>query len=705
VDEEARRLFVDWYKRSQPRAKQRLDTLLEAFGQSGGNEIAIAIGRTLSKSSEGNMALYPLIAQWGQLLWGRRIIRLTRLSSSILTRLSNMLETEPWKLCLPMVPGYIPCDIERLIAILDLPPPCLPLLHVTDAQRDALTILRALMTRIDNDGHCYLPRLELMADLRHMEASRFDISLTTLAIEGVVTVCDKYGHDDIYLTSLYEAETGICSYIKDLKQVAHNDTSRSIDMEHVNKRLSHLDPTRTLDDIQIAAVRSIICEPITILSGMGGCGKTEAVTFALPSLSHAYTGTHIDTSSPQEKERHNKQSRTDSEWILITAPTGRAARVLSRRTGFPAVTMHSAMLSWSNWKYPRKQDDEKGEDVLAAPSNWRYGHVRVWIIDEAGLAGLRLFYQLWRHLHDDAMLEKVIILGDHHQLPSIAAGNVFPQLCHIHAPLSSYQLVTCHRAESTIIVDNAKRILNGESLDLSQPAFRWYPIHNCSKDDFRNENGPARSQNEALRLAISQPRYSHDHTIIVCFRRKDVAAANEMAAKRKLKRNVYHIGDKVVVTRNAILREASQQDEYSVSNGDLFTIVKITLDDRPHGHIDITAHKEAIITLREWTGRASIPAASFSKSNSTCNTMPSTASSSSTISSHTKSSTSTRSSSSSLPIFIRNGISDDVSVDDKDGDESISTAGLVTFQAKDLLALARLDHGWARTIHTFQVTF
>jgi ATP-dependent exoDNAse (exonuclease V) alpha subunit len=89
------------------------------------------------------------------------------------------------------------------------------------------------------------------------------------------------------------------------------------------------------------------------------------------------------------------------------APSGRAADELESATGIRSTTMHRLLL------------DTQREGGLPAGC--------VLVIDEAGMAETRVLAPLLR-LVDEAS-GKVILVGDPHQLPSVAAGGLYAALC------------------------------------------------------------------------------------------------------------------------------------------------------------------------------------------------------------------------------------------------------------------------------------
>lgn len=113
-----------------------------------------------------------------------------------------------------------------------------------------------------------------------------------------------------------------------------------------------------LDQDHVRAAEMICANPVTIISGKAGCGKTTVVSqlFRAAVLHDCYEQQDIQKacadcendsggsllSQLEEDERRAIQS--DKE-ILLTAPTGRAASLLSKKTRFKAYTLHQVQIS------------------------------------------------------------------------------------------------------------------------------------------------------------------------------------------------------------------------------------------------------------------------------------------------------------------------------------------------------------------------
>ncbi len=139
---------------------------------------------------------------------------------------------------------------------------------------------------------------------------------------------------------------------------------------------------RSLGDDQLAAVATITAatQPVAVLVGPAGTGKT----FTLDAVRAAF-----------ELAGHR---------VVGAAPSARAAIELSAGAGIPARTLHSLLDQWRS-----------GYDAPQPGS--------LLVVDEAGMADVRTLEAVVTG--QVAAGGRVLLAGDHHQLPEVGAGGGF----------------------------------------------------------------------------------------------------------------------------------------------------------------------------------------------------------------------------------------------------------------------------------------
>lgn len=162
-----------------------------------------------------------------------------------------------------------------------------------------------------------------------------------------------------------------------------------------------------LSNEQREAVRRAVSQPLTVISGGPGTGKTSVVVAILRVLVHLGLGPEaIALAAPTGKAAHRIQESVRLGLQALDAPSPADARL----TAHPpeARTLHR-LLGY-------------------APALGRFRHhennrlaERVVIVDESSMIDLLLMERLVRAVRDDARL---VLIGDAEQLPSVEAGEV-----------------------------------------------------------------------------------------------------------------------------------------------------------------------------------------------------------------------------------------------------------------------------------------
>ena len=124
---------------------------------------------------------------------------------------------------------------------------------------------------------------------------------------------------------------------------------------------------------------------------------------------------------------------------VLCAPTGKAARNLTTRTGFEARTVHSAL-------------GLRPDDDFLEPVQWPY--VSLLLVDEASMMTLEMLAGILQRVPGTC---RVVLVGDPYQLLSVGTGNVLPDLLSLGIP--NITLKTTHRQskDSAGLVHNTTR--------------------------------------------------------------------------------------------------------------------------------------------------------------------------------------------------------------------------------------------------------
>ena len=191
-------------------------------------------------------------------------------------------------------------------------------------------------------------------------------------------------------------------------QEVWSDLDQSLDM-YLNRYKASL----TLTDKQLQGVRNAVLEPISIITGLPGTGKTTSLKMVVNILKDA------------------------GQQILLVAPTGIAAKRIASVCGVNAYTIHRAF-SAKNLDTGAEREsvyagivgEGGGLNTDGSKEEWGFTPTNphpadVVVIDEASMLDQHLLYRI---THSTKPACRLVFVGDVNQLPSVGAGNVLRQL-------------------------------------------------------------------------------------------------------------------------------------------------------------------------------------------------------------------------------------------------------------------------------------
>jgi len=290
-----------------------------------------------------------------------------------------------------------------------------------DPRRRAAILLHALREAA-SEGHALLPlarvaalataltglgrdEAEWLADLRELERAG-EVALEALGDRLLA-----------YLPHLHASERGLAGNLRALLAAGpvrpFADPARLLAAE-CEARIE-------LHPLQREAVLGCLSEPVALLTGGPGVGKTTLVKLVV------------------------RLAEAGGARVVLASPTGRAAKRLAEATGREASTVHR-LLGW-----------EGGEGRFAFHAR-RPLEADLVVVDEISMLDLVLAHHLVKAVQPPTRL---VLVGDPHQLPSVSAGNVLADLL-ASGKIPTWRLRQVFRqAAESQIVTNAHRILEG----------------------------------------------------------------------------------------------------------------------------------------------------------------------------------------------------------------------------------------------------
>ena len=287
-----------------------------------------------------------------------------------------------------------------------------------------------VLHQLSDEGHVFYPQDPLIAkaiEILEVEPEILADALTRLSAEQKVVIETLDGSEGpltaVYLAKFHLSENQAAGRLKALQCAPK--CLRCIDAEKavawVQEKLA-----MTLALKQFEAVKAAATSKVLVITGGPGTGKTTIIR-AILTIFSAIT-----------------------KRILLTAPTGRAAKRMSETTGHEAKTIHR-LLEYSIQKggFQKNEDHQLNCDLI--------------VVDEASMIDEILMHHLLKAIPKTATL---ILVGDVDQLPSVGAGNVLRDIIASGTiPVVELNEIFRQAQESSIII-NAHKINKGILPDL-----------------------------------------------------------------------------------------------------------------------------------------------------------------------------------------------------------------------------------------------
>lgn len=281
-------------------------------------------------------------------------------------------------------------------------------------------------------GHCYLTESQINAQVNELLGLNLDDMihdlLDQMKSKGLVmtrnlSVPGEQAETCYYSKSVYFDELYVAKRISSRKNRPEVDKKRVekwIELYCEKKRFS-------LSTEQINAVKGIVCEKISVLTGGPGCGKTTTTLVIVKLL----------------KAMNLK--------VLLAAPTGRAAQRMRDVIGNESKTIHR-LLEWKTGKFKKNEENHLDVDFI--------------VIDECSMLDISLTASLLKAIPPES---QILFIGDADQLPSVGAGNVLKDII-ASKVVKCFELNKVFRqAQKSLIIKYAHQINNGDMPYIDSP--------------------------------------------------------------------------------------------------------------------------------------------------------------------------------------------------------------------------------------------
>ncbi len=398
-----------------------------------------------------------------------------------------------------------------------------------------------------SDGHSFVPMEEMkgkVSELLVVNQDLVDTSIEQLLGDKKIVVEELVNEETIkavYLPQYYYAEVNSAKKLIGLGDSSQTKNSASqLAFDHITGQLSKE---------QEIAIRTALSEPVSVITGGPGTGKTTCIR----SL--------IDLAGSAGRK------------YALVSPTGRASKRLSEATGKPASTIHRLLGFGRDGKFKHNEDNPIPFDLL--------------VVDEVSMMDIQLSYSLLKALKPGT---SIVLVGDVDQLPPVGAGTFLRDVIDSEVfPLTKLSKIFRQDKDSHII-SNAHLINQGEMpvFDKDSQDFFMFradsPIQAADWVlDLITNRMPRKFGVKPEEIQVLAPMYRGDAGIheLNSKIQDAVNPGNILKPERKSGNNSFRVGDKVLQLRNNY--------DKKVFNGDIGIIKDI-----------LSTEKEVII---EYDGR------------------------------------------------------------------------------------------------------
>lgn len=429
--------------------------------------------------------------------------------------------------------GFTTADfIAKRLGILDSNP-----------ERLKAFLIYLLRTVGDYHGHMFLYRLEIpdyinkycldnstrFLDTSPIHLEDIEPSFKLLEEDKVIIVSD----DCIYSKQAYDYETESARLLADV--IVRKSDLIFLNKETVNEHIERfeLENKLTLSPEQRDALHFFAEYKVFVITGAPGTGKTTVLK-AVVELARKM---HLN--------------------LTCMTPTGISAKKLATTVDHDAYTIHRRLgFRGNQWIY----NDLNQFDTDVA------------IIDECSMVDQEVFYRLMSALKRRTHF---IFVGDHHQLPSVGAGNVLKELINSdQIPVVRLEKIF-RQDEASDIIKVAHRIKNGD-VDLG-----FFSPDPQSDVFFMRKHDP--DEIEKIIIALAQKFKDERRLFQIITPRKDgplgVAPLNETLQKIlnppspvlpevKILTTIIRKGDRIIVRKNDY--------EKDIFNGDIGKVIDVS---------------------------------------------------------------------------------------------------------------------------------
>ncbi len=395
-----------------------------------------------------------------------------------------------------------------------------------------------LLEKDTEQGHVFSYQKDVVKAVKkelEVESQQVADAIDSLEKKNLIVVEDLDPDNALYLPFYHKAQDDVALAIQKLAHFPFMTPKFDVDktIRDVEEGMSI-----TFSDAQRLAIRESFYKKILVITGGPGTGKTTIIKAVVDIFRH--------------------WGRT----VLLSAPTGRAAKRLSEATHKEAKTIHRTLEYTPKVGNFRRNENHplKGDSL---------------IIDEFSMVDLPLMHYLLKAVPPSMRL---VLVGDKDQLPSVGPGNLLRDIIDSGA-VEVVRLTQIFRQEKdSLIVSNAHRINQGKKLIYPEKGDKDSDFYFIAQEDEHkafnmimnlcSDNIPKKLGLDALspQIQVISPMY------------RGIIGVDNLNVELQKRLNPSHeglkTGNREIRVKDKMMQVRNNYDK-EVFNGDIGTVVEI----------------------------------------------------------------------------------------------------------------------------------
>ena len=285
-----------------------------------------------------------------------------------------------------------------------------------------------VLHQLSDEGHVYYPYEPLVEECKKILGVERDTIVKAfgkISFEKKIVIEDlnkediKENNKAVYLAKFHVCEVGVAARLQELmrfpKKLKAFDREKALEWVQGELKIQ-------LAKNQKQAVKEAIEKKVMVVTGGPGTGKTTIINSIIKICGRL------------------------GQRVLLSAPTGRAAKRMAEATGHESKTIHRLLeFSPKEGGFKRDENNPLDADLI--------------VIDETSMVDIVLMYQFLKAVPKDATL---ILVGDVDQLPSVGAGSVLKDIIDSGCIPTVMLNEIFRQAKESLIIVNAHRVNNGQ---------------------------------------------------------------------------------------------------------------------------------------------------------------------------------------------------------------------------------------------------